>query len=125
MRNFIRLLFASILFLNGLLLQAQDKTITGVVRDDNGSPMEGVSVTVKGTTRGVQTSASGSFSIQAAKGNTLVVTYVGFISREVTVGDATTVQIRLDSDGSQMEEVVVAMDLKRKPKELGYSTQQV
>jgi TonB-linked SusC/RagA family outer membrane protein len=125
MRNFIRLLFASILFLNGLLLQAQDKTITGVVRDDNGSPMEGVSVTVKGTTRGVQTNASGSFSIQAAKGNTLVVTYVGFISREVTVGDATTVQIRLDSDGSQMEEVVVAMDLKRKPKELGYSTQQV
>lgn len=125
MRNFIRLLLAGILFLNGAMLQAQEKTVSGVIRDDNGSPLEGVSVTVKGTTRGAQTNASGAFSIQARKGELLSVTYVGYETQEIRVGDNNNIVVRLSSAGSQLEEVVVAMDLKRKPKELGYSTQQV
>jgi TonB-linked SusC/RagA family outer membrane protein len=126
MRHFPKLLTAGFLFLQSILLCAQEKTISGVVRDDTGSPLEGVTVSVRGTTRGVQTTANGAFTIQAAKGNVLIVSYIGYETQEVRVGEGNTLTVRLRNANNQLGEVVVtAMDIKRNPRELGYSVQKL
>ena len=57
--------------------------ITGTITDNNGNPMPGVSVVVKGTKRGTSTDASGKFSIEASKGETLIISIIGFQTKEV------------------------------------------
>ncbi|MDC6367791.1 MULTISPECIES: SusC/RagA family TonB-linked outer membrane protein [Flavobacteriaceae] len=61
--------------------------ITGVVIDNNGIPLGGVSILVKGTQRGVTTDFDGNFEIDAAQGDTLVFSYIGFLTLEVIVGE--------------------------------------
>lgn len=127
MRKTLRLLLAVFMLFHSILLQAQDRTISGIIRDDDaGTPLSGVSVNIKGTSRGVQTNAQGEFSIQAKKGDILVVSYVGFSVREVRIGDDNAINVRLKSSEKQMDEVIVtAMDIKRNSRELGYSVQKV
>ncbi|MGE8290459.1 MAG: SusC/RagA family TonB-linked outer membrane protein [Sphingobacterium sp.] len=97
------------------------QSISGIVSDANG-PISGATVSVKGTTRGTQTGSNGSFTIQAAQGETLRVTIVGYKSQEIVVGSSKTINIKLTEDASNLEEVVVtAMGIKRAPKELGYA----
>ena len=119
MRNFTRLLLAVVLFFQSMLLVAQERTISGVIRDaDDNSPLTGVSVSLKGSTRGVQTDASGAFSIMAKKGDILQISYVGYEMQQVRVGDANTITINLKSTQKALGEVVVvAMDIKRNPRE--------
>lgn len=124
MRNFIRLLLSGILVLHMTVLWGQDKVIRGVVQGANNAPLSGVSITIKGTTRGTATDESGAFSISAKKGDVLVVTHVGYTVAEYRVGDNTNYSIQMRESGA-LEEVVVAMDLKRNPRELGYSVQKV
>lgn len=85
---------------------AQNLQITGTVRDEK-TALQGTSVTVKGTSTGVTTDANGNFSIQTAKGNTLVFSTAGYIPQEVVVGDSTTLDITLLPDVSSLEGVVV------------------
>ncbi|MGE8377266.1 MAG: SusC/RagA family TonB-linked outer membrane protein [Sphingobacterium sp.] len=97
------------------------QSISGIVSDANG-PISGATVSVKGTTRGTQTGANGSFTIQAAQGETLRVSMVGYKSQEIVVGSTKTINIKLTEDASNLEEVVVtAMGIKKAPKELGYA----
>jgi TonB-linked SusC/RagA family outer membrane protein len=86
------------------LLWAQNK-ITGKVMDENGSPVYGATVTVKGTKVSTVTSADGSFSINAPANATLQVSYVGYRAAEIPVASAGT--IRLSQDESKLSEVVV------------------
>ncbi len=105
---------------------AQAKTITGTVTGEGNRPLSGVSVTVKGTSRSVQTNAAGAYSIQANVGETLQFTFVGYASSEIRIGDQTSISVQLNVQQSTMEEVVVtAMDMRRNPRELGYSVQKV
>jgi TonB-linked SusC/RagA family outer membrane protein len=120
------------LFLLGLVsmiaLQtfAQQKTLTGKVFGDNGQPLSGATVKVKGTSRVVQTTTDGSFSIKVNKGETLEISYVGYDGRTLKVGDENTLALNLKVSETAMGEVVVtAMDIRRNPKELGYSVQKV
>ena len=84
------------------------QTITGVVKDEKGEPAPGVSVVIKGTTKGVQTDADGKFSIQAEVGNVLVFTSVGYVKQEVTVTkDMATLNISLKEDLGTLGEVTV------------------
>lgn len=128
MRRVLRLLVASLLFLFLLppALMAQERTITGtVLSDDNKTPLPGVTIVVKGTNRKTQTDANGNFSIRINQGETLQFTYVGHDSREVKP-DGNTVSISMKSSDATLGEVVVtAMDIKRNPRELGYSVQKV
>jgi TonB-linked SusC/RagA family outer membrane protein len=97
------------------------QSISGIVSDANG-PVSGATVSVKGTTRGTQTGANGSFTIQASQGEVLRVSIVGYKSQEIVVGSSKTINIKLTEDASNLEEVVVtAMGIKRAPKELGYA----
>src|SRR4030095_1210471 len=126
MRKFRPILFAVFLLLNGFVLFAQDKNVTGVVRDSkDNTPLAGATVTNQRSKAAVQTNAYGVYTISARAGDVLNISFVGFGLKQVTVGNNASVDVRLESSGKELEEVVVALDLKRKPRELGYSQQQV
>jgi TonB-linked SusC/RagA family outer membrane protein len=122
------LLIISILFF-GLAIQtfAQDRQVTGkVVSSEDNSPLPGVSIAVKGTSRGATTAADGSYKISAENGASLVFSFVGFDAKTVTVGSQSTINIVLTSNNAQLEEIVVtALGQKRSEKSLAYSAQTV
>ncbi len=95
-------------------LYAQTKPVRGVViADDDKQPLTGVSVLIKGKKGGTQTDAEGKFTLNASPTDILVFSFIGFISREVPVGDRTTISVSLRSESSKLDEVVV----------VGYGTQ--
>ncbi len=96
-----------------LALMAQERSITGVVTADDATPLGGVTVTVKGTNRITQTDEAGRFNISAATGQSLVFSYVGFNTKEVTVGEGNTLNVNMGTAGTTMDDVVV----------VGYGTQ--
>lgn len=126
MRKILCLLLSIGLVLLGLSGYAQDRTITGKVtsRDDN-KPLAGVTVRIKGTNRATTTDDNGFFKIQAKTGDVIQLTQVGAEAIETTVSSDNTVNIRMNTRESVMGEVVVAMDIKRNPRELGYSVQKI
>ena len=88
--------------------QAQNKKITGKVTAVNGTPLQGVSITVKGKNIGVSTSHDGNFTMDVAEGDILVISSVGFSDTEYTVGTAATATIILKAaESSKLDEVVV------------------
>ncbi|MNE36893.1 TonB-dependent Receptor Plug Domain protein [compost metagenome] len=107
---------------------AQNRTITGTVTDKiDGQPIPGVTVQVKGTVLGTQTNADGKFSISIPSATkSIVFQYVGYVSREVTIGTGSVYNIAMDQDTRQLGEVVVtALGVNREKKSLGYSATQV
>ena len=101
-------------------------SITGTIVDNNGNPIPGVSVTVRGTRRGATTDAAGKFSIEAAKGETLIFSIIGFQTKEVKLGAETSLSLTLAPFSAQMTEVVVtALGIKKQSRVLGYSTTEV
>lgn len=102
---------------------SQQKTITGIVTSSqNGDPLPGVTVRVKGTNRGSTTNSEGKFQIEASKGEALEFSSVGFESHQMTVGDNHNIKISLSATQSSLGELVVtAMGIKKERKALGYS----
>ena len=93
---------------------AQGINVSGVVSDNNGDALPGVTVTVKGTTKGVSTDLDGKYTINGVANNaTLVYTFVGMNSQEVAVNGRTSINVTLAEDTELLEEVVV----------VGYGTQ--
>ncbi|MGY5851793.1 SusC/RagA family TonB-linked outer membrane protein [Salegentibacter sp. F14] len=86
---------------------AQEKTITGTVIDEDGLPLPGVNIIVKGTMNGAQTDFDGNYSISAESTDVLVFSYVGFATQEIPVGDKTRIDATLGVDAAALEEVVV------------------
>ena len=87
---------------------AQNKTVTGKVSDEKGGPIAGASVLAKGTSIGTSTDATGSFSLSVPGGtNTLVISYVGYASQEVSVASASNVAVTLQPESSALNDVVV------------------
>ena len=108
-------------------VQANTRTITGVVKDAQGEPLIGVSVQVKGTGKGAITNIDGQYTITTNESNpTLVFSYVGYQTQEVAVGNRRVVDVTMQDDSKVLGEVVVtAMGIMRKEKSLTYSTQKV
>lgn len=91
-------LLLGLLMLFTLTSIAQQRTVTGVVTDDKGVPLSGVSVSIKGTTTGTITSADGAFSLNVpANSNTLVVSNIGYESKDVDITNQTNINITLTS----------------------------
>jgi TonB-dependent starch-binding outer membrane protein SusC len=90
-------------------LFAQEKTVTGKVTDEkDGSPLSGVSVTVKGTTVGTVTGVDGSYRLAVpSNAKTLVFSFVNFESIEMSIGSRSTVSVGLTSNEKNLQEVVV------------------
>ncbi|MEP7236314.1 MAG: SusC/RagA family TonB-linked outer membrane protein [Ferruginibacter sp.] len=124
MRKFANRLIAILFFLVPLSSQAQTE-INGRVLTDAGVPVEGASVIIKGKTSGTKTDGQGNFKINASKGDVLVITNIGFVGQQVTVKDAAAITVKLNAVDKTLEEVTVAMDIKRNARELGYSVQTV
>ncbi len=83
------------------------RDITGKVTDQNGEPLPGATVLEKGTTNGTITDFEGNFSLSVNDGATLLVSFIGFRSTELVVGDQSTFQISLEEDSEQLDEVVI------------------
>ena len=115
------LLLASFLVVQGMM--AQNKTVTGTVSDDLGTPLPGVNVVEKGTSNGTSTDFDGNFSLNVGNNATLVFSSLGFTKKEIAVGAQTTIQVVLEEDAEQLGEVVVTgLGITREKKALGYAT---
>lgn len=100
--------------------------IRGVVRDADNKGISGVSVSIKGTTKGTSTNANGEFVINANPGDILEFSSIGFKTQSMKVGSSTNVSIVLEAASNEINEVVVtALGIKRDKKSLGYAVQQV
>lgn len=100
--------------------------IRGKVTDEDGNPLQGVTVQIKGSAGSVITNDRGEFSIEAGENAVLVFSYVGFITRELAAGSREMANVRLMIDTKGLSEVVVtALGISREKKSLGYSTQKV
>ncbi len=101
-------------------------SIKGKVTGANNQPVSNATVAIKGKAKASQTDAKGEFTIMVTKGETLVFSSVGFISKEIKVAEQTIINVKLTQDEGLLEGVVVtAMDIKKNPRELGYSVQKV
>ncbi|WP_131454001.1 SusC/RagA family TonB-linked outer membrane protein [Neotamlana sedimentorum] len=99
---------------NKTVIITQQTQISGVIYDNNEMPLAGATVLEKGTSNGVQTDFDGKFSLNLSSSNaTLVISYIGFVTKEIAVNNQSTMSITLDEDISQLDEVVV----------VGYGTQ--
>ncbi|HEX9602078.1 MAG TPA: carboxypeptidase-like regulatory domain-containing protein, partial [Mariniflexile sp.] len=88
--------------------EIQKRTITGVVKDATGMVLPGANVLVKGTTNGVMTDFDGEFKLDIeASATTLVVSFVGFETQEVTIGNKSVFSIVLNESNEALKEVVV------------------
>lgn len=96
-----------LLLLSSSVLFAQNKTVTGIVKDEKGQPMQGVSVLLKGSSSGTNTAANGSFSIMAPDNGVLVFSSVGFATREISVNGRQRLEIELTSQTASVGEVIV------------------
>jgi TonB-linked SusC/RagA family outer membrane protein len=104
---------------------AQERSVSGIVSDNAGMPLPGVSVLVKGTKNGTQSDFDGKYTIKASPSDILVFSYVGMKSTEKSA-NTTTLSVKLGSDATQLESVVVtAQGIKREKKSLGYASQQI
>ncbi|XMO85396.1 TonB-dependent receptor [Algibacter sp. AS12] len=81
--------------------------ITGTVQDGQGVPLPGVNILVKGTNRGVQTDFDGNFAVVAAKGDVLVLSYIGFKKQELVIGNFSSINVTMTEDLAALDEVVV------------------
>ena len=109
--------------LSGLTFAQQ--TISGSVTDESGLPLPGATVAVEGTSTGTTTDFDGNYSIQAADGQTLVISYVGYKSVSIAVGAGADYSASLQPDQLLEEVVVTALGIERNTKALGYSVTQV
>lgn len=89
------------------LANAQEKTVSGTVRDENGNAMPGVNILVKGTSRGTVTDVDGKFTINATDADVLAFSFIGYAGQEVAVGNQTSVDVTLGSDLQSLDEVII------------------
>lgn len=87
--------------------------VSGNVKDENGDPLPGATVTIANTTRGTVTDLDGNFSLDVPEGATLVVSFIGYVTKRIEVGNQTQFDILMELDDTSLEEVVV----------VGYGTQ--
>ncbi|WP_426585107.1 SusC/RagA family TonB-linked outer membrane protein [Mucilaginibacter sp. R-33] len=108
-------------------LFAQNHTVTGTVtaRED-GLPLPGVSVKIKGTTTGTQTTVDGKFSLSVPNNAVLSFSFIGYATQDVPVGASANLKVVLEASARGLNEVIVtALGISRQQKSLGYAAQQV
>jgi len=93
--------------------QQVKKKVVGTVRDENGEPMIGVTIAIKGQSAGTTTDVSGNFSLELSDPNVLVISYIGYTRQFIDFKGQQTINIKMESDVKKLDEVVV----------VGYGTQ--
>ncbi|MBO9681553.1 MAG: TonB-dependent receptor plug domain-containing protein, partial [Flavisolibacter sp.] len=122
MRKIASLLAVLLLFCGVAL--AQTRTVKGIVRDPNGSPVPFATITEAGTSNATKADADGSFTISVPTNARLTISASGFTTQTVSAGDAATVTLAVNQQ--QLQEVVVtALGITRAERSLGYTTSQL
>ncbi|MBQ1649309.1 MAG: carboxypeptidase-like regulatory domain-containing protein, partial [Bacteroidales bacterium] len=98
--------FMLALLATAVVLFAQNRTVTGVVSDDQG-PVVGASVMEKGTNNGTITDLDGKYTLSVRPGATLVFSSIGYAAQEIAVGSQTVINVKLSEDTEFLDEVVV------------------
>ncbi|MBO9619152.1 MAG: TonB-dependent receptor plug domain-containing protein, partial [Niabella sp.] len=112
--------------LNAAVFYQRLPYIKGIIKDDKGAPLGGVTVSVKGNATAVQSGPDGSFSIEANPGAILVLTLVGYQRMEIAAAAGAPQTYTMQLQATSMEEVVVtALGLEKEKRTLTYSTQSV
>ena len=112
--------------LSNAIVQQKIKDITGIVTDAKGEPIIGANVLEKGSTNGTITDLDGKFSLSVPNKSTLVISYIGYTTKSIVVGNQNIINIQLEEDTHNLNEVVVtALGIKREEKALGYAVQKV
>ncbi|WP_428327733.1 SusC/RagA family TonB-linked outer membrane protein [Mucilaginibacter sp.] len=124
-----KLLLVSLCFLALCISQAfAQTTVTGkVIGKDDGLPLPGVTVKIKGTTTGTLTDVSGKYTISVPAGSSLNFSFIGYASQDVPVGKGGVINISLNPESKQLGEVVVtgALGITRTRNQQSYAAQQV
>src|SRR6185436_7952096 len=115
MKRLLHSCVAVMLMLYSTVALAQDRTVTGrVTSTEDGTPIPGVNVLLKGTSTGTSTDADGKYSLSVpTAGGSLVFSFIGLQTEEIVIGDRSAVDISLALDATQLSEVIV----------VGYGTQ--
>lgn len=109
------------------LSYGQDRQVTGkVTNSEDNASLAGVSISIKGTSKGATTSEDGTFKISVTDNTILVFSFLGFEKQEIKVGKQSKIDVSLKSMTSALDEVVVtALGIKQEKRALGYSVQDV
>lgn len=100
--------------------------INGQVMGSDGVQLEGATVAIKGTSNSVMTGAEGRFTINALPGQTLVISFIGYKTTEVAIGNLTTIRVTLEKEIEVIDQVVVtALGITRRSKTLTYNVQEI
>ncbi len=100
--------------------------VGGTVTDDHKQPLPGASVVIKGTNKGTTTDADGHFTLPTKPGDVLVISSLGTVAQEITVGSQQSLTVALQADNKQLDEVVVtALGVKKEVRKIGYAVQEV
>ncbi len=113
LRNFSKMLLLLLLVFTGSVTIAQTNTISGMVSSEDGKPVVGANIIVKGTRAGVVSDVNGGYSINAANNATLIFSIAGYATQQIAIGTKTKIDIKLTTDTKALEQVVV----------VGYGTQ--
>ena len=120
MRRFFSLF--AVLMLCGLWAFAQNRVVSGTVKDERGRPVPFASVKIKGTTTGSAADQDGMYKITAASGSTLTISAAGFQPIEVRVGNDPSINVTLKVQGELSEVIVTALGQSTKKTKVGYAT---
>ncbi|WP_461097532.1 SusC/RagA family TonB-linked outer membrane protein [Spirosoma luteolum] len=94
---------------------AQNTTVSGrVTSADDGTGLPGVSVQIKGTSRGTTTDSEGNYRLNASSGARLVYSFIGYTTQEIVLGSQSTVSVRLEASATELAEVIVPFGVARK-----------
>ncbi len=117
----LKLMILSAMICSAAIIHAQ---ISGMVTSGaDGTGLPGVSIVVKGTSTGTVTDIDGKYTIDASEGSTLVFSYVGFTTKEVSVGNQKVIDVILAESAEALDEIVVtALGIRKEAKKLGYAT---
>ncbi|MDP4819689.1 MAG: SusC/RagA family TonB-linked outer membrane protein [Saprospiraceae bacterium] len=110
---------------SGAGVYGQAGMVTGVVSSEDGEPLIGANVLVKGTSRGTVTDLDGKFSVEVSAGDILLVSFTGFENLELEASPGQDLQITLRQGTLLNEVVVTALGISREKKALGYAVQEV
>jgi TonB-linked SusC/RagA family outer membrane protein len=120
------LIFCFLTILFSVYGQAQDVAVSGKVIDENGLPIPGANILIKGTSKAVATDLDGNYQIKAESNGTLVFSFVGYNSVQEPIKGRTHIEVKLSPNSLELKEVVVtALGIKRETKALGYATQKI
>lgn len=100
--------------------------VSGNVKDNDGEALVGVSVVVKGTTIGTITDLNGNYAVEVPENSTLIFSYIGYKTTEISVGGRSVIDVKMEQDISQLSEIVVtALGIERDKQSLSYAVSEI